>query len=171
MSNLVYLMCSLPSLSFGQSPPISMEEFTSDAKSQLNRKSFAKLEAIDIQNMSLNSTKAELKKFSAMFTGLKEDISEIRHAKTQRRSPRISALPKTILAKNPFEREMDILKWQWEELDSIEAGKTFTLTEVLVYKLKLQILTRLDSFNTEKGSKILASVVNPAKKKEEQWQE
>jgi hypothetical protein len=56
------------------------------------------------------------------------------------------------------------MQWQWEELDSIVSGKAFTLTEIMVYKLKLQILWRLDSFNSDKGAQVLASVVDPSKK-------
>ena len=63
-------------------------------------------------------------------------------------------------------REEQIMQWQWEELDTIEAGKTFTFTEVVVYKLKLQIIIRLHSFDKEKGAQVLSSVVNPSKNME-----
>ena len=166
MSNLVYLMSSLPSLSFGQVPPITMEEFTQDAKSQLSAKHFKKLEPVDIYKATDSKGKVGLKSIGAMLDEMQEDISEIRAAKTQKRAPGLQRLPQTIINANPLEREKLIMKWQWEELDTIQAGEVFTFTEVMIYKLRLQILNRLNSFNKEQGKQVLASVVNPPKKEE-----
>ena len=171
MSNVVYLMCSLPSLTFGQFPPISFDEFLQDAKKQLSVKSCNRLEAVDIKEAAAEMAKGELKAFIGMLGDVQEDLYEIRKAKAQNRNANLVSLPKAILDKNPLEREKLIMQWQWEELDAIESGETFTLTEVLVYKLKLQILCRLHSFNFERGSMVLASVINPSKiDEEEPWQ-
>jgi len=167
MSNLVYLMCSLPSLKFGQVPPITMDEFTEDAKSQLSAKHFKNLEPVDIYQATDSEGKVSLKSIAVMLDEMKEDMSELRAAKAQRRTPNLARLPLTVVNANPLEREKLIMRWQWEELDTILAGEVFTLTDVMVYKLRLQILNRLNSFNKERGSQVLASVVNPPKKKEE----
>ncbi|MBR8537415.1 DUF2764 family protein [Carboxylicivirga sediminis] len=167
MSNLVYLMCSLPSLKFGQAPPITMDEFTEDARNQLSAKHFKKLEPVDIYQATDSEGKVSLKSIAVMLDDMKEDMAELREAKAQKRTPNLMRLPVTVVHANPLEREKQIMRWQWEELDSIQAGESFTLTEVMVYKLRLQILNRLNSFDKERGSQVLASVVNPPKKKEE----
>jgi len=167
MSNLVYLMCSLPSLKFGQVPPISMDEFTEESKSQLSEKHFKKLEPVDIYQATDSEGKVSLKSIAVMLDEMKEDMAELRAAKAQRRTPSLAQLPLAVVHANPLEREKLIMRWQWEELDTIVSGESFTLTEVMVYKLRLQILNRLNSFNKERGSQVLASVVNPPKKKEE----
>ncbi len=164
MSNLVYLMTSLPSLTFGQVPPISIDEFNRDAKSQLSARHFKKVESVDIQLM--DAKKGGMTNVASLLNDVQQDLSEIRNAKAQKRQPQLERLPKTVITGNPLLREEQIMQWQWEELDTIEAGKTFTLTEVLVYKLKLQIISRLHSFDKEKGAQVLASVVNPSKNKE-----
>jgi len=164
MSNLVYLMTSLPSLTFGKVPPISIDEFNSDAKSQLSARHFKIVESVDMQKM--NAAKGGLKSIKSLLNDVQHDLSEIRNANAQKRQPKLERLPRTVLAGNPLVREKKIMQCQWEELDSIEAGKTFTLTEVLVYKLKLQIITRLHSFDKEDGAKVLKSVINPQKNKE-----
>ncbi|TKG92856.1 DUF2764 family protein [Puteibacter caeruleilacunae] len=166
MSNVVYLMCSLPSLTFDKVPPISLDEFNSDAKSQLSSRHFRLLELVELGKIN-SEKKAGLKSIAEMLADVQQDISEIRSAKAQNRQPQMAKLPKSLSALNPLEREKLILQWQWEELDSIESGKTFTLTEVMVYKLKLQILNRLHSFDEKKGAQILASVVNPSKKEKD----
>jgi len=160
-------MCSLPSLKFGQVPPITIDEFTNDARDQLSAKHFKQLEPVDIYQSADSKGKVGLKSIGTMLGDLQEDISEIRTAKAQKRTPNLARLPQAVINANPLEREKLIMQWQWEELDTIQAGEAFTFKEVMVYKLKLQILNRLNSFNTERGSQVLASVVHPSKKKEE----
>lgn len=166
MSNIVYLISSLPSLTFGESPPISLDSFYNDAKEQLSSRDFHKLHELDLQNIN-ESDHSNLKNFVNQIESFKEDLLEIRNAKINNRTPLISSIPKTILDQNPLEREKSIMKWQWEQLSDIEAGEVFTITELFVYKLKLQILHRLQSFNESKGFELLESIVNPPKKMEE----
>lgn len=163
MSNMVYLMTSLPSLTFGQVPPITIDEFNRDAKYQLSARHFKRLQSVDIQKM--DAAKGGLRNVISLLNDVQQDLSEIRDAKAQKRQPKLERMPKTVLTGNPLMREEQIMQWQWEELNTIEAGKTFTFTEVVVYKLKLQIISRLHSFDKEKGAKVLASVVNPSKNK------
>ncbi|MCL3782198.1 DUF2764 family protein [Prolixibacteraceae bacterium JC049] len=164
MSSMVYLMTSLPSLTFGQVPPISIDEFNHDAKSQLSARHYRLLESVDIQKM--NESEVKESSIASLFSELQEDLTEIRNARTEKRQPSLGRLPKAVISGNPLQREENIIKWQWEELDTIEVGKTFTFTEVLVYKLKLQLLIRMNSFNEARGAEILASVVDPQKNKE-----
>ncbi len=161
---MVYLMTSLPSLSLGEAPPITIDEFNDDAKCQLSSRHFKVLQSVDIQKLE---SKVGVKSVSSLINSIKEDLSEVREAKKQNRQAKPERMPNSLLKGNPMEREMNILHWQWEELQDIEAGKTFTLTEVLVYKLKLQLVERMNSFNKNKGAEILASVVNPGKNKED----
>lgn len=160
---MVYLMTSLPSLSLGDAPPLTIDEFNDEAKSQLSARHFKALQSLDIQKLN---SKVGVKSISSLINSIREDLSEVRAAKAQNRQPKPERLPQNALRGNPLEREMNIMQWQWEELQDIEAGKTFTLTEVLVYKLKLQLVERLYSFNNRKGAEVLASVVNPAKNRE-----
>lgn len=166
MSNLVYLISSLPSLTFGQKPPIPMSEFLCNSKDQLSEKHYKMLEAVDMQAGIKRTCNSRLRRLVVMMDEFSEDISEIRKAKTHSRQPKLKRLPKTVTSGNPLEREQKIMQYQWEELVSFESGKTFTLTEVIMYKLKLQILHRMDSFNCKRGEQILESVISPSKKRE-----
>jgi hypothetical protein len=158
---MVYLLCSLPSLTFGQAPPLSFEEFYSDSKKQLSSKHFKMLEEADTQKIDPGA-KGKLQRIFGLNTRLQNDLEEIRDAKTEKRHPNLAHLPKSVTGSNPLEREKQIMQWQWEQLEAIESGSTFAFINVLVYKLKLQILIRMDSFNREQGAKVLASVVNGA---------
>jgi len=161
MSNVVYLISSLPSLAFGQSPPISLESFHSEAKEQLSADKFDKLQMMDLKDLSKNES-GKMKSFVDLIEQMHNDMIEIRNAKKSKSQPIVSVLPKSILEQNPLEREKSIMKWQWEHLTSIDFGETFSFTEVLVYKIKLQILHRLDSFEAKKGLEILEAIVEPS---------
>jgi len=157
---MVYLITSLPSLSFNEEPPITMDEFNSDAKKQLSPKDFKILESVDIRNFDHT---IGIKSISSLLENTGKDLSEIREAKAQNRTAKPQQIPESVFQGNPLEREVNIMQWQWQQLQDIESANTFNLTEVLVYKLKLQLATRMHSFSREKGAEVLASVVNPEK--------
>ena len=163
----VYLMCSLPSLSFGQSPPITFEEFKDMARSQVSAMQDKMLEQMSMQDMEDEGRKPRLKKVKDMQEGLKKDLIEIRKARAARRQPKPDHLPGSVLEENPLNRELQILLWQWEKLEAMTVGKSFTLADVIVYKMKLQLLFRIQSFKAERGAAVMASVFKPSKKKEE----
>lgn len=166
MSNLVYLISSLPALSYGQVPPISIDNFHAQSKDQLSSKQFDKLLDLDLKSFEESKTR-KLKKFVDLIEQLNSDLKEIRTAKKGDRIPALQLLSKTVLDQNPLEREQSIMKWQWEQLTNIDATETFTLAELFVYKLKLQILVRLDSFSTNKGMELMEKIVAPPKKMED----
>ena len=167
MSNLVYLMCSLPSLSYGEKPPITNDEFLQEAQSQLSKKSFQKIEQFSFQDISTGSVKGKLKKFATLIDELQKDMSELRAARKQKKSPELINFSKSLLELNPLERELAIMRWQWDQLTAMEVGANFTMTELMVYKLKLELVHRIYSFDEEQGAKVLDSVVNPSQISEE----
>jgi len=166
MLSEVYLMCSLPSLSFGQSPPIAMEEFREMARNQLSARQFKVLEKISIQDMNGKAGKHRIKSVKEMLDGLQADLIKIRKARAARQQPKPDHLPASALEENPLDRELQIMRWQWEKLDAITVGKAFTLSDVVVYKMKLELLFRTMSFDAEKGATVMSSVFKPSKKKE-----
>lgn len=167
MSNVVYLISSLPALTFGQSPPISLDAFHCEAEAQLSSKDFKTLRELDLRKNTI-AEHGKLKNFVELIEQQKEDLLEIRNAMENERSPEILTLSKSLLKKNPLEREKSIMQWQWDQLTNIDSIESFTISEVYVYKLKLQILHRLNSFSEEKGMKILKSVIEPPQKTEEE---
>ncbi|MRT92963.1 DUF2764 family protein [Ancylomarina sp. 16SWW S1-10-2] len=162
----VYLTCSLPTLYYNQIAPITLSEFYEEASSQLSIKNFEKLKQTDLQQVNARSLQARMNSFWELNESLKADVAEIRKVRQSKQLPNVHTLPKSFADKNPLEREKSLLKIQWDALTDLEFGETFSFTGVLVYKLKLQILERLASFDAKKGRLVLESIVNPAKEKE-----
>ena len=166
MASLVYLISSIPALNFDQDPPISMDEFLADAQREVSKKQFQRLEKLDLQHISEIKVKGKLRKFVDSITDLNADIAEIRDAKEQERNPGLTTLTSVFMEKDPLQREKYLMQWQWDELTDIEVDQYFTFAKVLIYKLKLQILIRLQSFDQQKGVKKLNSIIDPTKRKE-----
>lgn len=165
MVDAVYLISSLPILTFGSVPPISEEEFMHDVAIQLSKKAVNTVNCADIKTTNGESLVGKLSSYADLMNDLKKDKAAIRTAKKQKHTPKVEMLPKTVVNENPLEREKSIMQKQWDELTSLEAGVPFSLNQVLIYKLKLQLLHRLHSFDTQKGAAIFASVVQPQKVK------
>jgi len=154
-------------LTFGQTPPMSLESFLSEAKEQLSISDYDALCKLDLKNPD-ETVGENLLQFRELLKQLKTDILEVRNAKSNQRTAVLQTLTKTVFDQNPLEREISIMKWQWEQLTNIDFGESFSFTVVLVYKLKLQLLHRFNSFNTENGLNTLESIVKPPKKMEEE---
>ena len=58
----------------------------------------------------------------------------------------------------------DILNWErWSYLEELELGHYFDTDKVLIYYLKLQLLTRIKSFNKEKGTEKFNNIIENIK--------
>lgn len=171
MINEVYLISSLPALSFGKAPPITINEFTTMAHAELTQKNCKVLGEIDLQNIdgNGNGTSSLAGKIYPLLEELQQELAGIRQAKSQGQTAKTDLLPASVLKANPLEREIQIMQCLWETLDDSAQGKTFTMHEVLVYKLKLQLLHRLHSFDTDKGASVLASIVNETENSLKPW--
>ena len=140
-----------------------MEEFMRDASAQLSKLNFSKVERITIQSLDEEASNRKLNSFIDLQKEIQLDLALIRRAKMDKQIAQPKTLSKAMVDSNPLEREEYLMKLQWDALSSIEFSESFTLTELMIYKLKLQILERLSSFNSEKGKAVFASIVNPQK--------
>lgn len=165
MVDAVYLISSLPTLTCGCVPPISEEEFMHDVAMQLSKNAINMVNCADIKTTNWESLVGKLSSFVDLMSDLQKDKAAIRTAKKQKQAPKVGTLPKTVVNENPLDREKSIMQMQWDELTSLEAGDPFSFNHVLIYKLKLQLIQRLHSFDSQKGAAIFASVVNPQKEK------
>lgn len=142
-----------------------MDEFMHDVSVQLSKKNMAKVEKINIQSLSEYADNNKLNSIVTLQGDIKHEVKLFRQAKKDNNATKPESISKTTLDSNPLEREKLVLKLQWDELSSIEFGESFTLTEIMIYKLKLQILERLHSFNAEKGQAVYESAMNIEKLK------
>ena len=93
-----------------------------------------------------------LSAFSKYTSELKE---EIRTWRTSQNENQNNVAPKRLAQiigeGTPLEKEINIMKHQWDTLEEISVGHLEDLDALFTYKIKLMILQRWWSFDTEKG--------------------
>lgn len=171
MSNVIYLVTGLSpyfsSLDKSKLPFKNLAEFDANAREQLSESEYKKMTSCNIRSINDWSGKGALRAYITDSQNLQKDIIKFRKAKQDEYRPNLSHLPESIIALNPLEREIAIMKWQWERLSDVEFLQNFTLTEIIIFRLKFQLVLRYQSFDTNKGSQLLEEVLKRAKSKEE----
>lgn len=173
-STYEYLMSSLPDLSFlnteeakkkvlgllskyvgaGAEGYTAAEMLDREAGKFLPTNAFATFQKLRLRNIHeaefQQSRSKVLATFSAMTFALKKELKIWRIAKQEGRSPssRIAAI---VGEGTPLEKEVRIIQYQWEQLEELTAGHYADIEAVFAYKLKLLLLERWWSFDTEQG--------------------
>ena len=174
--NLEYLVSSLPGLTFqntaekrervfgllhtyagAAAKDLSLLEILDiEAQKFLSPSTFEVFEKINLRNIHepefQESKSIVLSSFSKFSHELKEDIRRwrISHNDHEEKSPK-SKVGKIIGQGTPLEKEIQIMKYQWEKLEEISVGHFANAEALTTYKIKLMILLRWWSFHAEKG--------------------
>jgi hypothetical protein len=69
-----------------------------------------------------------------------------------------SDLAKLIGQGTPLDKEIQIMKHQWDQLEELSVGYFADLDALIIYKIKLLILLRWWSFKFEKGFKTFTQI-------------
>lgn len=174
--NLEYITSSLPYLTFQDTGEVrskvsslllkydgsSAEEkslvtiLETEAGKFLNAKNFKLFSQINlnsIHNSAFRQSKVGvLTAFANYVFAMKQDIKQLRIAR--KNDTEQSLLNKTtipITPGNPLDEELQLLKLQWNKLETLSSGHYANFSALIIYKLKLQVLLRWWSFDMEKG--------------------
>ena len=164
--NYYYFAATLPSISYGDKPPVSSEDF--------REMCYGLLEPEDADLIRYCSYDPKLVVETVQPTGsdfidllmLRErvlvlNLAFIRAAKLKRPSPedpphdvpRAEARGKTAFEmEDPLEATIYIDEGRWGALDDMVGLDLFGVNNIYAYLLKLQLLERRQSFEAEKGS-------------------
>jgi hypothetical protein len=164
MSTFYYLISSLPSISLWEKPEIDSETFLSSCKEWLNDKEIELLKDVNLLPAEESTHKiATVTRWYNWETCLRNRIARLRSGKldidhTQylqeehdffSESDRI--VQEAMIADNPLEKEKMLDEQRWNFLNSLEAGHSFDLELLCVYKLKLKLCEKWLDRITEKG--------------------
>ena len=183
--NLEYVMTSLPNLSFSDSETIqhevssifkkyaTVDRASSDLISILNDEAskflstreferFKNIELTTIHQLEFQQNKNNVvSEFSGFMVQLKQELKTYRLAKKSEESIGKVTYEFIIdLPKNPLEAELQLLKLQWHKLEQLSLGHYSDLSALILYKLKLQLLLRWWSFDTEIGFSVFRKTLN-----------
>ncbi len=174
--SLEYLLCSLPYLTFedsdqakqrvldlfdqygGQAAGVlgPVEILEREAQKFLSAPAFDLFEKISLENIhhvTMQKSRSRiLSAFARCTSELKREIGEWR--KAARRGDK-QALPRSLAGQigtgTPLEKEVRIMKHQWDMLEELSAGHFSDLDALITYKIKLMLLLRWWSFGAAQG--------------------
>ena len=172
-----YLISSLPALSFGARPPMSLEGLVAVCENMVSDNDMRALKAI--KDGSLYSGAAfhngALKKWLAFDIMLKNEIVAIRAARKKidpskffRPDGHPSSYRASHIAINayraasPLETEKMLDLERWQELDDMNFGHYFDADALMIYALKLAILQKWETINLADRSVLLEKVLGAA---------
>lgn len=171
-----YLMSSLPDLSFQNTEEAKskvlglLEKYAGSTAEQLSAAEILDIEAekflpasmFDIfQKISLKNIhepafqKSKIRVLSA-FSKLSFELKKAIKARRTSRNESEKTTTKDDLENiigdgTPLEKEIQIMKYQWDRLEDFSAGHFSDMEALFAYKIKLLILMRWWSFNKQKG--------------------
>lgn len=162
MSAYYYTVSSLPLLQWGSEPELELEEFFEICRTQVPENLMCYITgSIDTEGESdfFHPVLHSWKMFDTMLRyelaeqrSKKLNISSENYKNNDGTSPLIAeAVRLAVSAESPLEAEKILMQAQWEYLDELETGFFFSLENLIVYSLKLQILIRNRAFSSESG--------------------
>lgn len=170
-----YLVSSLPRLSFDNSEEVKARVFNllkKYAGDNSHKKGMAEILDGEVQKFLPSSTfsdfqKIDLRKihepefqesksiilssFSKFMLDMKNEIRDLRISQKENDEKASSRIGKLIGEGTPLEKEVHLMKYQWEKLEELSVGHFANLEALVTYKIKLMILSRWWSFDLERG--------------------
>ena len=172
MQGCYYTICSLPYLSFGDSPPLTTTAFLSLCEIEVSPKSMPILTAISLLPPRTTPPLAAIKRWYGWERQLRQELARIRAAAGHGRidfSPEageeISFAQKNLAARavaleSPAEAEDLLDQARWQLLSELEKAHNFGLPKLGLYFLKLQLLERRALFSQTAGQKLRREILN-----------
>lgn len=156
-----YLLSSLPYLTETSDYFPSMEEFLSACSQQMSLKDFETVSSARIEKYEeLAETGGVLADWAKLEMALRNEIARERTRKTQLNYDPYAAegaswyrerIAQAFQAPSPLTTEQMMLAIRFELFSELEAGKFFTLDNVILYFIKLQLLQRMKQMNRSRG--------------------
>ena len=164
MDKYYYLISQLPELKFGGEVSVSRNEFLKQALEWLSENDFALLEKVDVNDFSLNDDDCSvIKKYKDFERNLREEIAKHRNALKKKEEYELREPLKSILTEgNPLDVEKKLLYLRWRFIEELQLFHYFDIGFLILYLLKIQILSRLAVFDKEKGRAVFDELSRPA---------
>jgi hypothetical protein len=173
-SYYIYLISSLPALSFGAKPPFSLDEFIDTCSRVIPNNDSEKIKGVmDDPDYKLNvRDTGVLKKWHIFNLSLRNELAGARAGRKKVDPLKYIRHDIYILAsithaamsayrnQNILEAEKILDLERWHFLDEVSLGRYFDIDLLIVYALKLKILIRWDKINNADKEALLKGTIN-----------
>ena len=152
MDKYYYLISQLPTLFFDREAGMTLDAFFAEARKWLTARDLQRLQQVDMNDTGLARDPGVLGNYKRFEDALRRDLAGWRRARAGATEyslpPHLNAIVKE---GNPLDIEKKLLRLRWQFIEEMEREHHFDLAFLILYVLKLQILTRLSIFDEEKG--------------------
>jgi len=158
-----YFIAQLPSLIYEQKPPMSSAHFKALAEDLLEDGDLKAMDYLTFNDVfsAKKSNCAFVNNWKSWERALKLNLAKERALKLKK-DVQITDIPffpqeaaitavKAVDEKSPLDGEVLLDKARWTAIDSIAGSDYYSVNNIYAYYLKLLLLERRQSFNTEKG--------------------
>ena len=175
MSSYPYFISTLPSLTFGETPPMSSAEFIENSRQWISDADWQALKNALTGNEKHTKNPAEIQ-WKNWEETLLNYLAAARAAKlTKDQTPYLnksgsadslmkSAVQEAVKAENQQKAEEVVDKLRWSFLDELSATHSFDFNVALSYLLKLKILERWAALDEETGKEALNKSIEKQEK-------
>ena len=162
MRSYYYFIAQLPSLIYEQKPPMSSAHFKELAADLLEDGDFKVLDYLSFNDVFSEKGNCDfVKNWKNWERALKLNLAKERAIKLKK-DVQVTDIPffpqeaaitavKAVDEKSPLDGEVMLDKARWTAIDSIAGSDYYSVNNIYAYYLKLLLLERRQSFNTEKG--------------------
>ena len=156
MSKYYYLVASLPYLKIDTDSFYSINAFVSECKKWLGAEDLKNLINTDIDKFDVREEDLQvIKDWKEFDLNLRTEIAKAREERKHSAPVKIPSFLKDVFdQETPLLMEKSLAEIRWDFIQQQEAGFYFDINIIILYYMKLQILNRLNMFNTEKGKPI-----------------
>lgn len=168
--DLFYYLSTLPMLRWGEKPPLSYEDFLAGSREALGSEAAAWLAQVSLVPTAAPATALAVR-WQEKETFMRNVLAELR-ASRRRQSAGPWLRPTTELSSGDrkriedamglaatWEREQALDQLRWQCLDDLGVGHVFDLTLLEIYALRLRLLEKQQSRQTEPGREAFAALV------------
>ncbi len=178
MSHYYFTVASLPHLSYEMENAPKIDDFLITCQENISGKDLEIIKSSIIDDLTKKKTgNSILDSWYAWEKNLRNKLVKLRAKKLKVDAEEFLADTPELLSgdhvtREAFEHESpliaeDILNWErWSYLDDLELGHYFDLEKLIIYYLKLQILTRKKSFNKERGTEKFNEIIENISKED-----
>ena len=155
MDKYYYLVAQLPQLIFDRPNDFSAGQFLEEAEKWLNRRDYITVASVKLDGTAPFERGPRVwqayKQFEAIF---RREIALWREARHNRQEYKPESFPVSMVRDgNPLSIEVALLRYRWDFLEAMEKEHHFDINILILYFLKLQILSRLARFDKETGQR------------------
>ncbi len=161
MDKYIYFAAEMPTLIWGDAPPVSIEDYLEEARKWMTPADYSILAKSLLHHYERASERNIYCDYQEFEYSLRRELANYRKAASEGHDYKFSGLPPQIVREgNPLETEINLMKYRWQWIEDHEFEHYSDLDFFVLYYLKLQILRRLSLFEKDAGAKAFREIVS-----------